>query len=219
MADGPDPWGGCFPGPSNTGVPSGTQLTAYTGPCRITTANTVIDSKIVNCSLDIATSGVVIRNSLVNGSIDIFDDTDSVSVMDSNDRRRRCQRDLQHGRAGDHGPQLLAAAGRDDPRRQRRLVQYDCTIKDSWIHAQDKDEGGYAHMSGFRQGGGSLPNSQQFLHNSIACDAPVVEPDAGCSADITGYGDFETVKNNLLEKNLLMESPGGRLLRLRRIVG
>ena len=34
-------------------------------------------------------------------------------------------------------------------------------------------------------------------------------PDAGCSADITGYGDFETIKNNLFEKNLLMESPEG----------
>jgi hypothetical protein len=31
--DGPDPAGGCFPGPSNTGVPAGTTLTNYTGPC------------------------------------------------------------------------------------------------------------------------------------------------------------------------------------------
>ena len=33
----------------NTGVPAGTVLTPYTGPCTITVANTVIDSKIVTC--------------------------------------------------------------------------------------------------------------------------------------------------------------------------
>ena len=164
---------------------------------------------MVNCGLDIATSGVVIRNSFVNGSIDTFDDTDSVSVVDSTID------------AGDVNATSNTGA-RAIMDRNFSLLRVEtirgvsggwcnttCTIKDSWIHAQDKDEGGYAHMSGFRQGGGSLPNSQQFLHNSIACDAPVVEPDAGCSADITGYGDFETVKNNLLEKNLLMESPEG----------
>ena len=45
--------GTCWPGPSNTGVPAGTQLTDYTGPCSITAANTVIDGKTVNCALGI----------------------------------------------------------------------------------------------------------------------------------------------------------------------
>lgn len=49
VPSGADPWGGCFPGPNNTGVPAGTQLTAYTGSCVITTPNTVIDKKIVDC--------------------------------------------------------------------------------------------------------------------------------------------------------------------------
>ena len=66
---GRDPWGGCWPGPSNTGVPSGVALSAYTGPCRITTPNAVIDRRVVNCDLEIAASGVVIRNSRINGTV------------------------------------------------------------------------------------------------------------------------------------------------------
>src|SRR5580693_2614543 len=31
---GPDPWGGCWPGSSNTGPQTGTVLTRYTGPVR-----------------------------------------------------------------------------------------------------------------------------------------------------------------------------------------
>ena len=66
---GPDGMGGCWPGPNNTGFPIGTTLTAYTGPCSITVANTVIDGKVVNCSLDIRASGVRITNSKVTGSL------------------------------------------------------------------------------------------------------------------------------------------------------
>src|ERR1044071_6869079 len=45
---GPDGSGTCWPGPTNTGVPAGTSLTDYTGPCAITSANTVIDGTTVN---------------------------------------------------------------------------------------------------------------------------------------------------------------------------
>ena len=67
---GVDPWGGCFPSAANTGVPDGTALTTYTGPCTITAANTVIDKKTVNCGfLNIKAAGVKITNSKVNGSV------------------------------------------------------------------------------------------------------------------------------------------------------
>ena len=55
---GSDGRGGCFPGPDNTGVPVGTVLTPYTGPCTITVANTVIDSKIISCELLIRANNV-----------------------------------------------------------------------------------------------------------------------------------------------------------------
>ncbi len=91
---GADGFGGCWPGPANTGVPSGTALTTYTGPCRITANNTVIDSKIVNCSLTIAAQNVTIRNSRINGTIyggggASFSVVDSEVIVTSYGRRAR----------------------------------------------------------------------------------------------------------------------------------
>src|SRR5262245_6136863 len=58
-----------FPGPNNTGVPAGTALTTYSGPCTITVPNTVIDAKTVNCDLAIRTNGVQIKRSWINGVV------------------------------------------------------------------------------------------------------------------------------------------------------
>ncbi len=46
-------------------------------------------------------------------------------------------------------------------------------------------------------------------HNTIACDAPDVPPDAGCSAGLTGYGDFGPVQNNLIDNNYFVATTGG----------
>ena len=46
-------------------------------------------------------------------------------------------------------------------------------------------------------------------HNTIACDAPDVPPDAGCSAGLTGYGDFGPVRNNLIDNNYFVATTGG----------
>ena len=59
-----------YPGASNTGVPTGMSLGAYSGPCTITAANTVIDAKTVSCKLLIRGKGVVIKRSKVNSPID-----------------------------------------------------------------------------------------------------------------------------------------------------
>jgi hypothetical protein len=55
-----------FPNATNTGVPAGTNLTAYTGPMTITTDGTVIDGKIINGTLRVMADNVVIKNSQVN---------------------------------------------------------------------------------------------------------------------------------------------------------
>ena len=54
-----------FPTADNTGVPSGTTLTAYTGPMTITTDGTVIENKIINGGLDITGANVTIRNCII----------------------------------------------------------------------------------------------------------------------------------------------------------
>ena len=55
-------------------------------------------------------------------------------------------------------------------------------------------------------------------HNSIHCSytGPFINGDIGCSADLTGYPDFAPIKNNTMDGNLFVASPGQRLLRLRR---
>lgn len=73
VPDGPDPWGGCFPGPSNTGpnAPENT-MSVYSGPCTLNAPNITIDSKIVNCSPLIVpnvATGLLIKNSYLYGGV------------------------------------------------------------------------------------------------------------------------------------------------------
>jgi hypothetical protein len=58
---------GGFPDASNTGVPAGVTLTAYTGPSELP-AGTVIDSKLVTTCLHTTQSGVIIRRSRIQAS-------------------------------------------------------------------------------------------------------------------------------------------------------
>jgi hypothetical protein len=91
-----------FPNASNTGVPAGTNLTAYNGPSTITTPNTVIDSKSMGC-VDIQTTGVIIRNSRIAGRcffvVDVTGGSGtSVTIQDS---EVDCQKSPNSGVVGD----------------------------------------------------------------------------------------------------------------------
>jgi hypothetical protein len=209
VVGGHDPWGGCFPGPANTGVPDGTELSDYTGSCEITAANTVIDGKRVMCDLDIAAEGVEIRNSEVHGGVYADDPTDAVTVTDSTIDAGPVHTPATEGERGigSRNFRLLRVEVRGG--YSSGMCEYDCEVRDSWLHGQDRDEGGHAHESGIRLGSGTTPRSQRLIHNTIVCDAKEVLPDAGCSADVTGYGDFAPIRNNLVEQNLLGASPEG----------
>ncbi len=50
-----------------------------------------------------------------------------------------------------------------------------------------------------------------LVHNTITCDATPVPPDAGCSAAITGYGDFGVVHDNTIDNNLIDGGPDGSM--------
>jgi len=121
---------GAKPGPSNTGVPDGTTLTAYTGPTTITTAGTVIDGKDVSSALRIEAKNVVIRNSKIHGSDAIgIDTTDSggLTISDSE------VYDFETG---------LVYSNFTAVRLDLHDLSYDgvklssnATVRDSWIHA------------------------------------------------------------------------------------
>jgi hypothetical protein len=199
-AGGRDPWGGCWPGPGNTGVPSGTSLSNYTGPCTITAANTVIAGKTIGCNLTIRATGVTISKSKLNGTIylDNANSGYSFTIVDS---------EVNAGGVGNNGignNNFVAVRVHVYGGYRGIWCENNCTVQDSYVHGQATDPSGQAHESAMRMGQGSV-----IRHNTLLCDAPNVPPDAGCSADLTGYGDFAPIRNNTIERNLFLATTGG----------
>ena len=189
-----------FPSAETTGLPPGTALSDYTGPCRITTPDTIVDAKRVDCwPLQIEARGVVITRSLITGSVSAEEvGIGSFTITDS------------EVHVGDSEGTAIGAARFTATRVHvtggNRSVNcfLDCTIVDSYVHGQFRDDTGRAHESGIRMGSNAV-----IRGNTIACDAPNVPPDAGCSAALTGYGDFAAVRNNVIDANLFIGGSGG----------
>lgn len=196
----PPPATGGWPGAANTGVPAGTTLTPYTGPCVITTANTVIDSKTINCNLEIKAAGVKITRSRIIGTVSTDENSTGYSFTLSDS-------EVDAGNKPGTGVGAVNfTALRVHVRGGNRSMHCwkNCTIQDSYVHGQMTDPTGVYHESGIRMGQGAT-----IRHNTIACDAPDVPPDAGCSAALTGYGDFGPVQNNTIDNNLIKANSGG----------
>lgn len=193
-----------WPGPSNTGVPEGVDLTPYSGPCRITEPKTIIDSKLVTCDLLVRAADVVITRSKVSGYISSENDESagySFTLEDS------------EVNASPNGPRFVTAVGSVNFTVRRSHIyggkraancRQNCLVEDSWLHGQDTDASGVWHESAIRMGEGAV-----IRRNTLVCDAPDVPPDAGCSASLTGYGDLGPVQNNIIEGNWFPGTTGG----------
>lgn len=194
VPDGPDPWGGCFPGPASTGIPAGITLTNYTGTCTITTANFVFDAKTIsNCgTLVIRANNVTIKNSKFNGSnIDV--QTGSLTLMDS-------EADFgpdPNGQAVTGGN--ITATRLDFYGGHRQMWCDHCTVTDSYFHGQNISQDPTAHASAIR-----TENNTTYRHNTIACDIPSTPQGGGCSAPQTGYPDFGPIHSNTVDRNLIV---------------
>jgi hypothetical protein len=204
---GRDNFGGCWPGSNNTGIPAGVTLSAYTGSCTVTTSGLVLDAKTINCDpMIIKAANVQVTRTKINGSIlidtpnvgysfvisDSEVDAGSIAPGDTDDNSAIGKSNFTATRVHTHGG------------KRGIWCEYACTVQDSWIHGQAPDPSGAAHESGVRMGDGSV-----IKHNSILCDAPDYPPDAGCSADLTGYGDFAPIRNNTIQDNLFVATTGG----------
>lgn len=189
-----------WPDASDTGVPAATVLTAYTGPCTITVANTIIDSKTVNCTLSIRANNVVITKSRVVGGIengsgnnigwgftvvdsDILTGVDTTGIGESNYSATRV--DISGGNRGGN-------------------CYNNCRIVDSYVHdnrvsctvAVCGDSA--PHASGLRAG-----MNTTYVHNYIKCSVG-----ENCSADLTGYPDFSITTNWTITNNFFGEAVG-----------
>lgn len=192
--------GRSFPSPATTGVPAGTTLTPYTGPCTIQTPNVVIDAKTINCQLDIAAKGVVITRSNIVGGVyaDATANTGSFTITDSFVNAGN-QAGTGIGDANFTATRVHVTGG------NRSINCYsNCTVQDSYVNDQFTDKTGVYHESGIR-----INTNSHLVHNTIGCNAPDVAPDAGCSAAITGYPDFDPVTGNVVNGNLILADSGG----------
>jgi hypothetical protein len=201
---GSDGVGGCFPGPGNTGIPAGTTLTAYTGPCTITAANTVIDSKTINCDLEVEAPGLVVRKSRLNGNIANAEGSNNSyrvedSYIDASPNGPRAARGIQTTHYTVVRSEIVGG-------NSGGYCQLDCTLQDSWIHGTELDPNSLWHASALRVEQGS-----NLIHNTLACDymGPFNNDEIGCSADMTGYPDFAPINHNTIDGNLFIANPSG----------
>lgn len=193
----PPPTGTEWPNANNTGVPAGTPLSPYSGSMSITTPGTVIDAKQITGGLEIRAADVTISRSSITGSVTVGSGgslTITDTFIDAGDREGTGLESRNYTATRVHvvgGNRSMYCAD-------------NCTIRDSYVHGQMTDESGALHESGIR-----MEQNTTLIHNTIGCDAPNVPPDAGCSAGLTGYGDFAPVRDNLIQNNLFLPSTGG----------
>lgn len=198
VPDGPDPWGGCFPGPETTGIPDGTILTSYSGPCNITTPNTTITAKNVTCDLTINAANVTIENSKVTAS--------NIEVVSGSLMFRDNEVDFGNNINGEglRGENFTVLRSNMYGGKRQVWCIDTCTLQDSYLHDQLSDPTGVTHESAAR-----VQENTTYRHNTLNCNAPNFPPDAGCSANQTGYPDFAPIHDNTLERNFYMATTGG----------
>lgn len=225
-----DPWGGCWPGANNTGpnAPE-SSMTAYAGSCTITAANTVIDSKIINCSplyVGNGGAGLVIKNSYLHGGVSQSGGAPSFTIQDSlidnavsypacsagstcaagkyacgdpNNATTDC---------GVTGQNFTILRSEIVNSNRAAYCERNCTIQDSYFHGTNlwPSSSNLAHASSVR--------NEQYLtlrHNSLGCDytGPFPNGELGCSADMSGYPDFAPIMHDTIANNLFLSNNAG----------
>ena len=185
-----------WPDATNTGVPAGTTLTKYTGPCTITTAAAVLNSVDASgCSaILIRAKNVTIKNSLTP-RIDATDWTGpSVSITDST---------VKGGAWSDGsiwGYNITALRVNVTGSQHSVHCAGNCSVTDSWLHDQYNPTGQSYHNNAFITNGGS---NMVLKHNTLACTPLLNATDGGCTSNVSLFGDFEPVDNVTVENNLL----------------
>lgn len=183
---GDDPFGGCWPGPHNTGVPDDVALTTHTGSCTLTAG--VYDSVRFNCGVNID-GPVTITNSSIVGTVRVRG-AGHLTISDSNIAAPYNQSGfLTSGSGGLTGRRLEITGG------NRSGFCDPCDLRDSFVHAQETELP--AHASGIR-----ASQHSTLVHNTLWC-----EPQ-NCSANLTGYPDFEPTLDWLIAANLFMSGSG-----------
>lgn len=207
----PGPGGGgagrSFPDASSTGVPAGTKLTDYAGPCTITAGGTVIDAKTVRCTLVILAADVVISRSMVLGQVVLDTDRQGSSNWSATLTDTEIDAGLvQEAAVGSGNMNVLRADIRGGATSVRcgELAKH-CSVRDSWLHGQRIPPGTDWHLGGFLSNGGS---NVELVHNTVLCEPAPTSVGGGCTGDINLFGDFAPVSRVNVIGNLLGANVG-----------
>jgi hypothetical protein len=199
---------GAFPDATNTGVPPGTRLTNYTGPCQLP-PGTFITAKIINCqdtAVQAMGPNVTVTRSQVNGRV-LSDHsnggsqkTSSISITDS----------IIDGGAQEEFP----AVAYDSITLLRVEIvggqhsfqcNSSCKAVDSYLHGQYEAPDSDGHFNAFISNGG---RDFTLRHNTLWCSVPQTSHDGGCSGDASLFGDFAPIVHVTVDGNLFHETGG-----------
>ena len=188
-----------YPDADTTGVPPGTELTPYVGPCTLTeTVELVaVDATEVCPAIVVQAAGVRIEASRVPRVESTATQTDpsfSVEVVDS---------EVVAGKwiGGAVWGSNLTVRRTDVTGGQHSVhCGTGCLVEDSWLHDQFNPPGEAAHNNAFISNGGS---DMVVRHNTLHCTAELNDTGGGCTADLSLFGDFEEIRDVRVEDNLL----------------
>lgn len=210
--DGPDPWNGCWPGPQTTGIAGCPALTTHNGDLNIG-SNTTVENKLINGQLRIGASGatnITIRCvKVMSGTFFPVDTERDNATSPTHILLERVEVDCG-GSPTTHAGLLLYGI------TVRKLNVHNCmdglryggnvVLEDSYCHdlyAQG-DEAQENHYDCSQTGGGE---NFTIRHNSLV---------GRDTSDIALWpevwnGTVVPIKNILVERNLLIGTPGYKL--------
>ncbi len=201
----PAPPSRVYPTEQTTGVPDGTALTDYDGPCTITEPGTVLERMIISCDrLVIQAADVNIRSSRLP-PVDVDGSDWSVLIEDS---------EIDGGSY--QGPSVgysNLTIRRSEIRGSQHSVLCgdNCVVEDSLLHDQFLPADGEWHNNGFLSNGGS---GVQLTGNTITCTPPDNSVGGGCSGAASFFGDFAPITAIVIKDNLFRATPGAFCVRL-----
>jgi hypothetical protein len=198
---------GGWPNASNTGVPPGTDLTTYHGPCEVTKAGTVIDAKTVNCDLVVRAANVMIKRSKINGVVLLDSDVPGSDKWSYTLADSEVDAGVQEHPAVSYGNMTVLRSNIHGGATSVQCGEHaiSCTIEDSWLHGQQIPINADWHLGGFLSNGG---HNIRIRHNRIVCDTPVTPSGEGCTGDLNLFGDFAVITDVIVSDNFLGANTG-----------
>jgi hypothetical protein len=191
VAGAADPWGGCWPGPGNTGVPAG--LTLHSCPTAIRAAGT-FDSCRFDGDLTVTAPGVVITRSRITGQVVTQDGmpANGLTIRDSTIACACPSTDTQTSTGVQQDGYTLIRVDLSVPGHGIAIAN-NVTVRDTWFHNIGNNTP--SHKDGIFVGNGA---NAVIDHNWVTCNDT-----QGCTSAIGLLMDFGPVSHYTITHNHL----------------